>query len=199
MPAARGLTVCAKLGLAGGLLAAATASSVLADTRAYTSTELNYSVALPATCKVEEGPGTLEAVCSPDLDAGKSQAAVAASALLLELDSERVPADAKAYDEADFRQELPEAVCGEANNIKVKIADVVRAVDGNRTTWTATVTCPEIKFLRLAERTAAVRYVIMPAFRYRLMARVPSADKAATQATRDAFLASFAITAPKSQ
>ena len=199
MPAARELSLSARSGLLVGLLAMATASSVQAETRTYTSTELNYSVALPTTCKVEEGPGTLEAICSPDLNAEKSQAAVAASALLLELDSERVPVDAKAYDEADFRQELPEAVCGEADNIKVKIADVVRAADGNRTTWTATVTCPEIKFLGLTERAATVRYVIMPGFRHRMMTRVPAADKTATQTTRDAFFASFAVPAPKSQ
>jgi hypothetical protein len=188
-----------RLGSVAALLCLAFAPPATAETRTFTSAELNYTVALPSTCKIEEGPGTLEAVCSPDLNAEKSLASVAASALLLELDSERVPAEAKPYDEADFRQDLPEAVCGEADSIKVKITDVVRAVDGNRTIWTATVTCSAIKFLGLAERTAAVRYIMTPGFRYRLMARVPSADKAATQATRDAFLASFAVTSPKSQ
>jgi hypothetical protein len=188
---------------AAGMLVLALSSTLsspaLAETKTFTSTELNYSVALPATCKIEEGPGTLEAVCSPDLNADKSQAAVAASALLLELDAERVPPEAKAYEDTDFRHELPEAVCGEADSPKVKIADMVRTADGNRATWTATVTCPEIKFLGLAERIANVRYEIAPGFRHRLMARVPSADAAATKAARDAFLASFSTTTPKSQ
>jgi hypothetical protein len=186
-------------GPAAGLLLFALSPPAFAETKTFASTELNYSIALPATCKVEEGPGTLEAVCNPDLNAEKSQAAVAASALLLELDAERVPPEAKAYEESEFRHELPEAVCGEADSPKVKITDVVRAADGNRATWTATVTCPEIKFLGLTERVANVRYVIAPGFRYRMMARVPSADAAATKSTRDAFLASFTTTAPKSQ
>jgi hypothetical protein len=169
-----------------------------ADVRAIANTDLNYKIEVPSTCRVEEGPGTLESICSPDLDAEKSKALPAASALLLELDAERVPADAKAaYGEPEFRQELPEAVCGEADNPKVKITDLARAADGDRVTWTATVVCPEITFLGLAERTASVRYVMSPAARYRLMARVPSADLAATKAVRDAFLASFAITPPK--
>jgi hypothetical protein len=173
-------------------------AAVAGDTKTITSPDLNYTIAMPATCRLEEGPGTLEAICSPDLDAAKSQVAVAASALLLELDAERVPPDVKApYGEKEFQQELPESVCGEEDATKVRLADIKRAGDDARVTWTATVTCPEIKFLGLSERTAAVRYIITPAFRYRLMTRTPSSTLAETQAARDAFMASFAITGAK--
>jgi hypothetical protein len=174
-------------------------TAVAGETKSIANPDLKYTIEVPAACRLEEGPGTLEAICSPDLDASKSQVAVAASALLLELDAERLPPDAKApYGEAEFRQELPESVCGEAEVTKVGLADVKRTGDETRATWTATVTCPEIKFLGLSERTASVRYVITPAFRYRLMTRTSSATLAETRSARDAFMASFAITGARS-
>jgi hypothetical protein len=185
-------------GLIVGAAALPGTAAQAADTRTITNTELNFSVTLPASCRIEEGPGTIEAVCSPDLDPSKSLVASAASALLLELDYERVPAAVKAvYGEVEFRQELPEAVCGESEPTKVGIADFKRTDDGDRVIWTAMVTCPDIKFLGLSERTANVRYITTPAFRYRLMARTPSIDLPATQATRDAFLSSFTINGSK--
>jgi hypothetical protein len=171
-----------------------------ADMKTVTNSELNYSIAVPSSCRLEEGPGTLEAVCSPDLTPDRSLVAAAASALLLEIDAEKVPADAKSpYGEAEFRQELPEAVCGEAEPTKVRIVDLGRATDGDRTTWSANVVCAEIKFLGLPERTASVRYVMLPTARYRLMTRVPSPALTETQTVRDAFLASFKITSATPQ
>jgi hypothetical protein len=170
------------------------------DTKTIINSDLYYIISVPTLCRVEEGPGTLEAVCSPDLNPEASQAVVAASALLLEIDSERVPNDLKAaYGEADFRQELPEAVCGESDPTRAQISNINSAIDGPRTIWTAAVVCSEIKFLGLPERSASVRYVMTPAARYRMMTRTPTSFFASTQAVRDAFLSSFKITADKSQ
>ena len=172
--------------------------TALAKTRNIENAEMKYSVDVPSECRVEEGPGTLEAVCSPDFDEAKSAEIPAAAALLLEVDAELVPSDAKAeYGEADFRLEVPEAVCGEADVGKFKIANLKVAKDGGAITYSATVTCAEIKFLGLAERSAEVRYVMTPRYRYRLMARGLAADSDKAKAAVDAFLGSFKSTVEK--
>ena len=168
-----------------------------AKPRTIENAELRYAVTVPGECRIEEGPGTLEAICSPDFDEAKSAEMSAAGALLLEVDAEAVPADAKPYGEADFRQEVPEAVCGESDTIKVKLTDVKAATDDGTTTFSANITCPEIRFLGLGERQAQVRYVIQPGFRYRLMSRVPTADLSKVKSATDGFFASFKISAGK--
>ncbi len=173
------------------------ASPLAAKPRTIDSTDLKYSVTVPGECRVEEGPGTLEAVCSADLDEAKSVELPAATAVLLEVDAERVPADAATYGETEFRREAPEAVCGDSDNIKVKLADVKVAKDGATTTFTASITCPEIKFLGLGERQAKVHYVMTPSLRYRLMGRSMSTDAAAAKATIDSFLQSFKSSAER--
>ena len=50
----------------------------------------------PRAAATTKGPGTLDAICSPDLDPEKSAAASAAVALVLEVGVEPVPADAGA-------------------------------------------------------------------------------------------------------
>lgn len=170
---------------------------VAARPRAIDNAELKYSIAIPSECRLQEGPGTLEAVCSPDFDEAKSAELPAATSLLLEVDAEHVPADAKVYGEAEFKGELPEAVCGESDSIKVKLANVSRVMEGATQTFTASVTCPAIKFLGLAERSAEVRYVIASGFRYRLMARALSSDAAAVSTVIDSFMKSFKITEEK--
>ena len=62
---------------------------------------------------------------------------------------------------------------------------------GGVDTLTASVACPEIKFLGLGERNAEVRYVIMPGYRYRLMGRALKSDSAAVKAAIDGFMQSF--------
>lgn len=177
------------------VFAAATASTqpTAAKTRAFNSVDLKYAIELPDACRHVEGPGTLEAICSVDLDAKKSETIAAAGAFVLEIDSEAVPADAKPYAEADFRQELPEAVCGEGDVNRIKLTDVTQSKDGARTTFRAKVICPEIRFLGLPERTAEVRYIIGTALRHRLMARVPSDDVPATKPATDAFFSSLKL------
>jgi hypothetical protein len=179
---------------AAALAGLALAQPAVAKPRTIENAELKYSVTVPSECRTEEGPGTLEAICSPDFDEAKSAEMSAASALLLEIDAEAVPVEAKPYGEADFKLEVPEAVCGESDTAKVKLADVKAAKDGAALVLTASVICPEIKFLGLGERQAQVRYVMQPGFRYRLMARALTADAAKVKAATESFMASFKTT-----
>jgi len=192
---------------AGGLaLAAALAAGIAAaeagqDTKIFEVAELRYSVELPNGCRHDEGPGTLDAICSPDLDPEKSAAASAAMALVLEVAVEPVPADAGAqpaelaqrYGEAQFKEELAEAICGESDRAKVKIDNPKQVLESARVVYTAGVTCPEIKFLGLGERRAMVQFVIAPGLRYRLMARALTEDFEKRKEAVDAFFASFRI------
>ncbi len=177
------------------LLSGVGAAPAMAKPRTIENPDLKYTVVVPGECRTEEGPGTFEAICAPDLDEAKSAEMSAAGALLLEVDAEAVPADAKTYGEAEFRQEVPEAVCGESDTGKVKLGDVKVLKDDTGTTFSATVTCPDIKFLGLSERQAQVRYVMMSGSRYRLMARALSNDAAKVKPAMDSFFASFKITA----
>jgi hypothetical protein len=176
------------------LLGCTLVQPVAAKPRTIDNAELKYSITVPSECRTEEGPGTLEAICSPDFDEAKSAEMSAAGALLLEIDAEAVPADAKPYGEAEFKLEVPEAVCGESDTAKVKLVDVKTVKDGAATVLTASVTCPEIKFLGLSERQAQVRYVMQPGFRYRLMTRALTSDAAKVKAATEGFFASFKIT-----
>jgi hypothetical protein len=156
-------------------------------------------VALPLGCRHEEGPGTLDAVCSSELDAAKSVEAPAAASLLLEVDVEAVPQDAdkgpgdlaQGFSEANFKDELPEAVCGEADKARVRIDNVKQVLDRTRVMYTASVACPEVKFLGLGERDGIAEFLITPGLRYRLLARAPKDDFDQNRASIDAFFASF--------
>ncbi len=80
-----------------------------------------YTVKLPSGCRQQEGPGTIDAICSTEFDAEKSAEASAAASLVFEAGAETVaddagkagPALAGGYGEEAFKAELPEAVCGE--------------------------------------------------------------------------------------
>ena len=192
---------------AGGLVLVAALAAGIApaeagqDTKIFEVAELRYSVELPNGCRHDEGPGTLDAICSPDLDPEKSAAASAAMALVLEVGVEPVPADAGAqpaelaqrYGEAQFKEELAEAICGESDRAKVKIDNPKQVLEAARVVYTAGVTCPEIKFLGLGERRAMVQFVIVPGLRYRLMARALTEDFEKRKEAVDAFFASFRI------
>jgi len=187
------------------LAAVAAASVALAqspsETKAFASDQYRYSVTLPAGCRHEEGPGTLDAVCATDFDPDKSAMASAAAALVLELGVEPVPEDAgkaatelaRRYDEAQFKAEVPENVCGEADKTRVKIDNVKQVVEEARVAYMADVTCPEIKFLGLGERRAAVEVFVTPGLRYRLMARAPKEELEQHKEAVAAFFASFRI------
>ena len=173
------------------------AQPLAARPRTVENAELKYSVAVPSECRTQEGPGTLEAICAPDMDEAKSVDIPAAISLFLEVDAEPVPADAKAYTETEFRQDVPEAVCGETDNPKTKFEGIKQSQVGGASIFTATITCPEIKFLGLPERVADVRYVMSQTFRYRLMARSLVSDAEATKAAKQAYLSSFKPAAEK--
>ena len=212
MPVAKSLALppgrAALMPLSGGglalwaiLVASFALAQSTAETKAFESSQYRYSVALPAGCRHDEGPGTLDAVCSTELDPEKSAMASAASALVLEVGVEPVPDDAgkapadlaKRYDEAQFKSELPEAICGEADRARVKIENAKQVLEEARVVYTAEIACPEIKFLGLGERRAAVQFLITPGLRYRLMARAPKEGFEQRKEAIDAFFASFRI------
>ncbi len=170
-----------------------------AETKVYESDDLRFSVAVPAECRHEQGPGTLDAVCSADLDAEKSKEASAAASLILEVSTEPVPDEggkeaeelARHYTQAQFKAELPEFVCGDPDPARVKVEDTRQVFEAARVVYTASVTCPEIRFLALGERRATVQYVLTPGVRYRLMARAPVDDFEHRKEEVEAFFASF--------
>jgi hypothetical protein len=185
------------------LFAASATSHPAVTTKGFESPEYRYSVALPTGCRHEEGPGTLEAVCSPELDPEKSAEASATSSLVMEVVAEQVPDDAgkapaalaQKFGEGEFRQELPETVCGETDDSRVKIDNLAQAVEDTRVVYTASVTCPGVKFLALGERRATARYLITPGVRYRLMARALTEDYEQRKDAIDAFFSSFKVLA----
>ncbi len=194
------------LGGAGLALCALIVSSLAlaqstAETKAFENAEYRYSVALPSGCRHDEGPGTLDAICSSELDPEKSAMASAASALVLEVAVEPVPDDAgkspadlaQRYNEAQFTAELPEAICGEPDRARVKVENAKQVLQEARVVYTADVACPEIKFLGLGERRAMVQFLLTPGLRYRLMARAPKEDFEQRKEAVDAFFASFRV------
>ena len=191
----------AGLALCAVLVASLALAQSTVETKAFESSQYRYSVTLPTGCRHDEGPGTLDAICSAELDPEKSAMASAASALVLEVGVEPVPDDAgktpadlaQRYDEAQFKVELPEAICGESDKARVKIENAKQVLEAARVVYTADVACPEIKFLGLGERRATVQVLVTPGQRYRLMARAPKEDFEQRKEAIDAFFASFRI------
>jgi hypothetical protein len=194
----RGL-VTGALTLVGAVLAAGLAGAQAPpETKTFENGQFHFTVALPAGCRHELGPGTIDAICSPDFDAERSGAAAKAGALVLSVAAETA-ADAgktgselqQRLGEAGFREELPEAVCGESDKARVRIANVKEVVEAARVVYSADVVCTEVKFLQIGERRATVRYVATPEARYRLVARALAEDFDKQRETIDAFFASF--------
>ena len=77
--------------------------------------------------------------------------------------------------------------------VKLKIDNAKQVLEAARVVYTADVACPEIKFLGLGERRAAVQFLITPGLRYRLMARAPKEGFEQRKEAIDAFFASFRI------
>jgi hypothetical protein len=165
----------------------------------FQSSQFRYVASLPSGCRHEEGPGTVDAICAPDFDAGKSAVASAATALVLSVSAEALsPAGDTSVDglrqrhgEAGFKEELPEAVCGESDRARVKIGGFKATVEEGRLVYAASVVCAPIRFLQIGERRAAVRYVMAPDMRYRLVARAPSDEFEKRRAIIDGFFAGF--------
>jgi hypothetical protein len=197
--------VAAGLGLLGALTAGPTPAQTPGETKTFESSQFRYAVALPAGCRHEEGPGTIDAVCAPDFDPEKSGLADKASALVLGVAAEALPGDGDAtpaglqqrFGEGAFREDLPEAVCGESDRARVRIENVKSAMQDARLVLSADVVCAPVKFLRIGERRAAVRYVIAPDVRYRVVVRAPAEDFDKQRVAIDAFLASFRVLSPE--
>jgi hypothetical protein len=184
-----------------------TAAQTSAATKTFADGRYNYSVALPVGCRHEEGPGTLDAVCAPDLDAERSAQSNSATALLMEVSAEIVADDAgrtaselaQRYDEAAFQTEVPQSVCGESDPKRVRINNVKQTLEESRVSYTADVICAEVRFLQVAERRASARYIIGPDARYRLVARAPIEDFEKHAQAIEAFFESFRILPARKQ
>jgi hypothetical protein len=196
----------AAAGMAGGLIplllavAAGPGTAQQApETTTFESSQFRYTVAVPSGCRHEEGPGTVDAVCADDFDAEKSASASNATSLVLGVAAEALAPEGdtsvdglrQRHGEAEFREELAEAVCGESDKARVKIEGFKESVEGDRLVYAASVICAPVKFLQIGERRAAVRHVMAPDMRYRLVARAPAEDFDRQRATIDAFFASF--------
>ncbi|NJO34322.1 MAG: hypothetical protein HC869_15530 [Rhodospirillales bacterium] len=193
--------------LASAIAACAVAVVIAPATRAVAATKTianeryRYAVALPAGCRLEEGPGTVDAVCAQDFDPERSALASSATALVMEVGAEVVAGDAdrsagelaQRYDEAAFRQEVPQAVCGESDPSRARINNVKQTLEDTRVAYTADVICAEVRFLQIAERRASVRYVIGPEARYRLVARAPIEEFEKQKLAIEAFFESFRV------
>jgi hypothetical protein len=170
-------------------------------TRTFSSEQFRYTVALPAGCRHEEGPGTVDAVCASDFDPERSSQVSNATALVMEVGAEIVAADAgktvaelgRGYDEAAFRDDLPEIVCGESDKARVKIDNVRHTVQDVRLVYAADVICPAVRFLQIGERRASVQYLVGPDARYRLVARAPTDEFVKHKHAIDAFFESFRV------
>jgi hypothetical protein len=172
-----------------------------ADTKAFENGRYRFAIALPAGCRHDEGPGTIDAVCAAEFDPETSAKASAATSLWLAVSAETVAEDAgktpaelqQRYGVAAFRDELPEAICGESDKARVRIGNVKEVVEESHVVYTADVVCAEVRFLQVGERRALVRHVIAPDARYRLAARAPAEDFEKERETIDAFFASFRV------
>lgn len=177
------------------------AAQASAATKTFANEQYRYAVALPAGCRLEEGPGTVDAVCAKDFDPERSALASSATALVMEVGAEIVADDAgrtaselaQRYDEAAFRQEVPQAVCGESDASRARINNVKQTLEDTRVAYSADVICAEVRFLQIAERRASVRYLIGPETRYRLVARAPIEVFENQKSAIDAFFESFRV------
>jgi hypothetical protein len=178
------------------------ASQAAGDMKTFANAQYGLAVSLPSGCRYDEGPGTIDAICSPGLDSEKSTTIDKLSAFVLQVSAEAAPPEdagktanelAQRYGEAVFKAELPEAVCGESDTGRVKVADVKSILEETRVVYTADVTCSEVKFLQVGERRAAVNYMIAPDARYRLVARALAEDFEKHRSVIDAFFASFRV------
>ena len=75
----------------------------------------------------------------------------------------------------------------------MKIENVKQVLEEARVAYTADVLCSEVKFLGLGERRAAVKFVVTPGVRYRLLVRAPQGEYEQHKHLIEAFFASFRV------
>jgi hypothetical protein len=157
--------------------------------------DYRFSVAFPKGCRYEEGPGTLDAVCSSDLDPQKGATVEKAGALVLSFAYELIDTtsadNALPFGEAAFKEDLPESVCGESDKMRARIESLKRRDEFGVVSQHADVVCAEVKFLQLGARRASVAQLIAPRGVFRLMARAPKEDFEKQTAAIDEFFTSF--------
>lgn len=186
------------------VLAPALTAASLAQTRVRLG-ETGIGFEVPVHCLVREGPGTAEAVCDPDGSPDTSRIMPASAAVYFEVTAQafdaggsRAPESmAQRYAFADFQKDLPGAVCGEERISRIKIENPQRQLGDDRVTYSATVTCPEIKFLGLGPRRALVRYVLADGLRTNILARSLADDFERAKPVMDAFLAGLTLNTEK--
>jgi hypothetical protein len=148
------------------------------------STNMGVTFIVPPYCAVHQGPGTIDAVCDPDGDSDKSIAGPASTALYFEVVT-TVAADEKSltpealgqrYSLDAFKAGLGDTVCGQDKPRGLKIENAERAVEGTVLSYTATVTCPDVRFMGLGPRRASVRHVLRDGRRYQIQARALAED-----------------------
>lgn len=211
----------ARLVLAGGLWAVAAAGVDAAEPLPLALPASGVAVAVPPWCATREGPGTLEAVCDPEGESDRSREAQANAALYLEVSVADAPEDRglaadaalARHPIAAFTSELPDAVCGQARDKRMKIeaaalapgatapgatspgatSQGATAAGATAAGYEARVTCPPVRFLSLRPREARVRTYLSDGRRIRLLARAPADDFARLVPDIDAFFASLKI------
>ncbi len=165
------------------------------DVLSFENGDYRFFVIFPKGCRYEEGPGTLDAVCSSDLDPEKGATVDKASALVLSFAFELIDttsaSNAQRLSEAAFKEDLPESVCGESDKARAKIQNLKRQTEFGVPSQHADVVCAEIKFLQIGARRASVAQAIAPRGVFRLMARAPKEDFEKRTAAIDDFFASF--------
>lgn len=196
------------IGLVSGLLVAGAAvagDATLAQHRLAVG-DLGVAFEVPGHCLTREGPGTAEAICDPDGSDEASRTISAAAALYFEVTAQAFgpfasPAGAETlsqrYAFADFQKDLPGAVCGEERISRIRIESPQRQVVEGRVTYSATITCPEVKFLGLGPRRALVRYILTDGLRVNAMVRSMADDFERARPAADAFLASLSLPAER--
>ena len=112
----------AGLALLGVVFASLAFAQSTVPTEAFESSEFHYGVTLPAGCRHDEGPGTLDVVCSAELDAEKSAKTSATSALVLEVGGEPV------WIEERHRGLYHAALAHGANHLVTLIAQAMEAL-----------------------------------------------------------------------
>lgn len=164
--------------------------------------ETGVAFEVPGHCVTREGPGTAEAVCDLDGSDEASRQMSAAAAMFFEVTVQPFgpfptgaspEAISQRYAFADFQKDLPGAVCGEERISRIRIESPLRNVADERVTYSATITCPEVKFVGLGPRRAVVRYILTDGLRVNVMARSLLADAERAKPFVDAFLASVVL------
>ena len=146
--------------------------------------EYRYSVALPAGCRHDEGPGTLDAICSAEFDPEKSATASAASALVLEVAARPSPTMPARPGRARAALRRGAVQGGAARSDLRGVRPRPRqdrqrqaGSEGDASRRTRpTSPAPRSSSWGWASGAPSVQFLITPGLRYRLMARAPKED-----------------------